>query len=240
MSRAAWGSSVLLLSRRRHLCSEWLLTSTVKKRALTLVLAAVEQARRPGLVRVLEAHGRDDVDQHAHGEETADPRRPEPGDTLDVRHQIAVAVPHDLADLGVVAGGVGLELRLQACPVRDQLLDVDVAHRVERLLAALALGRALESLERLAQTAGDRRLEELLLRPEEPEDVRLRDAGSPGDLLRRGAVQSSRRKFDLRRVEDRLAPHLRALPCRGRHARYVSGDSLPCQGRMPRARRRPP
>ena len=62
---------------------------------------------------------------------------------------------------------------------------------MERLLAALALGRPLERLERLAEAAGDGRLEELLLRAEEAEHVRLRDAGASRDLLGRRAVQAA-------------------------------------------------
>ena len=49
-------------------------------------------------------------------------------------------------------------------------------------------GRA-HRLERLVHAAGAAREEELLLRPEEAEDVRLRDAGAPRDVLGGRAVQ---------------------------------------------------
>ena len=46
---------------------------------------------------------------------------------------------------------------------------------------------------------------ELLLRPEEPEQVRLRDAGCAGDVLGRGAVEAFRSELRRRRVEHRDA-----------------------------------
>ena len=78
--------------------------------------------------------------------------------------------------------------------------------------AALALRRPLEELERLAEAAGDDRREELLLRAEEPEHVRLRDPGPPGDVLGRGAVEPARGELLERRVEDLLAALGLGLP----------------------------
>ena len=85
---------------------------------------------------------------------------------------------------------------------------------MQRLLAPLALGRALEDLERLAEAARDDGDEELLLRPEEPEDVRLRDARPAGDLVGRGAVEPALGEHLQRRVEDLLAPLVLRLPFR--------------------------
>jgi hypothetical protein len=84
---------------------------------------------------------------------------------------------------------------------------------LERLLATLALGRPLEQLERLAEAAGYGRLEELLLRPEQAEEVGLGDAGPPGDVLGRGALEAVVGELDEGCVEN-LVP-----PCRRRGSR---------------------
>jgi len=52
------------------------------------------------------------------------------GDALDVSDQIAVARTDDLANLRVVAGRVGLHLRLETRAIRKQLLNVGGAYRV--------------------------------------------------------------------------------------------------------------
>ena len=57
---------------------------------------------------------------------------------------------------------------------------------MECLLAPQALGGALEELERVAVAAADGRDVEALLRPEEPEEVRLGDTRPLGDVLGRG------------------------------------------------------
>ena len=75
----------------------------------------------------------------------------------------------------------------------------------------MPFGRPLEHLERLAEAAGDDGLEELLLRPEEPEDVGLRDAGPAGDVLGRGPGKPALGELDERRVEDLLAALLLRL-----------------------------
>src|SRR5581483_8708904 len=79
-------------------------------------------------------------------------------------------------------------------------------------LPAEPLGRTLEALERLAEAAGDDGGEELLLRAEQAEDVRLRDAGPAGDLVGRGAAEACLRKHRRCGVEDLLAPHRLRLP----------------------------
>ena len=91
------------------------------------------------------------------------------------------------------------------------ICDVGVAHRPQRLLAAQVAGGVAEELERLLHAALDGRDEELLLRPEEPEEVRLRDAGRRGDVLGRRAVEAAARERGLRRGEHRLAPLGRRL-----------------------------
>jgi hypothetical protein len=79
---------------------------------------------------------------------------------------------------------------------------------VQRVLALQAGGGGVHHLERPAHAAFDRRDEELLLRPEEPEDVRLRDPGGLRDRLGRAAVEPVRGELDQCRLED-LVPALR-------------------------------
>ena len=89
-------------------------------------------------------------------------------------------------------------------------------HRL-RLLAALSLRRPLEELERLAEAPSGRGLEELLLGAEEAEEVRLRDAGPPGDVLGRRAFEAALGELDQGRVEDVVLALRRCQPyCHGR------------------------
>ena len=108
--------------------------------------------------------------------------------------ELAEALADDGADVGVVAGRVRLHLAAEPVRVRADQLAVGLAHRAQRLLAGLALGRLLEGLARLGEAALDRRDEELLLRAEEAEEVRLRDAGLAGDLVGRGAGEARARR----------------------------------------------
>src|SRR6185312_11951373 len=77
------------------------------------------------------------------------------------------------------------------------------------------------------------RLVELLLRPEEPEQVGLRDAGPAGDVLGRGAVEAALGELHHRRLEDLVLPLRRREPGGGGrvHGRKVSDDSLACQAK---------
>ena len=128
-------------------------------------------------------------------------RRRQAAHALDVSEDVSVAVPDDLADLGVVAGGIRLHLGPQPIPVGEELL-VGGAHGFQCGFAAPALGRPLERLERLAETAGHGRLVEVLLRPEQAKDVRLGDAGPLGDLLGRGCVEPAFGELDHGGLED--------------------------------------
>jgi hypothetical protein len=73
---------------------------------------------------------------------------------------------------------------------------------VQRLLAPQSFRRALEELERVAVAAADRRDVELLLRSEEPEEIRLRDAGPLRDVLGRGALEAAVGELDQGGVEN--------------------------------------
>src|SRR6266516_73888 len=183
------------------------------KKERALLAAPREEPRRPRLAQVLEVHRRDHVQKHARGEEPADPLRGQVGDALDVRDEVAVAVPHHVPDLGIVAGRVRLHLPAQPNPVGEEL-NVRLAHGLERVLPAFPLGGPLEDLERLPEAARDACLEELLLRTEEAEHVRLRDAGLLRDRLRGGTVEAARCELLERRVEHRLASLLGGLPFR--------------------------
>ena len=76
---------------------------------------------------------------------------------------------------------------------------------LERLLAGLPGGRILEHLEGLGEAERDRSQVQVLLRPEEPEEVGLRNPGAPGDLVGRGAVEAPLREQVQRDVEDLVA-----------------------------------
>ena len=64
----------------------------------------------------------------------------------------------------------------------------------------------------MAEAAPHGLQEELFLRPEETEDVRLRDAGAAGDVLGRRAVQAADRELRARGLDDLRATDFGALP----------------------------
>jgi len=99
-------------------------------------------------------------------------------------------------------------LRAQIDPVGRQELAVGLADRLQCVLAPLALGRPLELLERLPEAPGDDRGEQVLLRPEQTEDVGLGDAGAASDVLGRGTVEPVLGEHREGGVEDLLAPFL--------------------------------
>src|SRR5262249_9720656 len=121
-------------------------------------------------------------------------------------------------DLRVAACRVRLHLRPQVHAVALQQTLVGLADRLERGLAALALGGPLEDLERLPEAARLDRREELALRAEQSKDVGLRDAGPPGDVLRGRPVQALLGELDERRIEDLLPALLLRLACGYHHA----------------------
>jgi len=71
-------------------------------------------------------------------------------------------------------------------------------------LAPQPLGSALEEHERVAEAAADGCDVELLLRPEEAEEVRLGDACALRDVLGRRAFEAAVGELDEGRVEDRV------------------------------------
>ena len=81
-------------------------------------------------------------------------------------------------------------------------MHVRLTHGLERVLAAVAISSPLEELERLPEAAPDGHLEELLLRPEQAEEVGLGDAGPPGDVLGRRPLVAGLGELDERRLED--------------------------------------
>src|SRR5206468_1119825 len=105
----------------------------------------------------------------------------------------------------VLTRRVRLHLRAEIRGVAGEPLAVGLPYGLKRLLAFQAGGCRVHHLERPAQAALDRRHEELLLRAEEAEDVRLRDPGSPGDCLGRAAVEPMSGELDERRLEDLVA-----------------------------------
>ena len=109
-------------------------------------------------------------------------------------------------------------------------LGVGLADRVQGLLALQAGRGRLHHLERPAHAALDRRGEELLLRPEEAEDVGLRDPDRPGDRLGRAAVRARARRTPTSaasRISSRRSSAL--FRSATGMARIVSDYSLTCQ-----------
>src|SRR5262249_45351052 len=108
-------------------------------------------------------------------------------------------------------GHVALHLHQQLLAVAEQT-GIGARDRLERLVALLALGRLPERLERDLRAAVDGRDEQILLRSEQPEEVRLRDAGATGDGVGRRAVEALVRELGERRLDDLLPALLRRLP----------------------------
>src|SRR3989442_8616420 len=158
------------MSTRYFVCEPSL--TPCRKKELVL-LAALDQALRPRLGRRGQPHRGEDVHEHAAREEVRDALRAAAGHPLDVVHEVAEAVPYGLADLGIVARRVRSHLAAQVRAIADEQLAVGGSDRLQGLFAALALGGPLEDLERLPEASGVDRDEEVLLRAEEPEDVRL-------------------------------------------------------------------
>jgi hypothetical protein len=125
-------------------------------------------------------------------------------------------------DVGVGARDLPLHLHQDRVAVREQLLDVRLAHLVHALLrVGRAFGGAPEDGEQLlvgAVAAGE---EELALGAEEAEQVRLADAGLAGDRLGRGAVVAADGEMADRDGEDLLAALLGGLAGAG-----LDGDAV--------------
>ena len=115
------------------------------------------------------------VQEHPGGEERADLLLGGAGQPGDELPELGVAAAGGRADLGVGARGVGLELELEHLAVGEQV-DVRVAHRLEPVALAGRLGRPREQVGEPCVAAFDAREEQLLLRAEQAEQVRVRDA----------------------------------------------------------------
>src|SRR5712691_9815067 len=111
------------------------------------------------------------------------------GDLGDPSVQPPELFTDDLPDIGIGAGGVGLELDQEEGPVREEL-HVPHPHRLEDRVAAFdrarheAASRVFERESGPAEAGPDDRDEEVLLRPEELKHVRLADAGPVAESLR--------------------------------------------------------
>ena len=85
-------------------------------------------------------------------------------------------------------------------------LRVRVADRLERVRAGRAGSGGTERVERPCEAVVDDGDEELLLRPEEAEEVGLRDARAARDRVGGRAVEPAQRELDVRGLEDGDAP----------------------------------
>ena len=118
-------------------------------------------------------------------------------------------VPDRLADLGVAARGVGLELAEQELAVAQQVA-IREADGLEHVLGGRVLGASraagrLEGDPRPAEPVAHGGDEEVLLRAEQLEEVRLAHAGALGDRVGRGAVVARPRELGHRGGDDLVA-----------------------------------
>ena len=186
--------------------------------------AALDEPLRPGLRAVEGLHSHQDGEQRALGEERAHLLRRVPRGTLGQVDEVAPGAAHALADLRVVARRPALEHQHESVPVGHDGV-VRFAHGAQRLQAGLATrGLGEDGVEVIDRALGGRQVE-LLLRPEEAEQVGLRDAGRAGDVLGRGAVQPLDGELVRRGVEDRGAALVCGLAA-GRRPHHGSKYSL--------------
>ena len=127
--------------------------------------------------------------------------------------QLREARRHAGPDLGVVGRGVELQLERELVAIREQR-DVGLPHAQQTLVRAVADRRAAERLGDALEGAVRDGEEERLLGPEQPHDVRLRDAGALGDAVGRRAVEATARELDRGCRRDLRAPLIRGVSCR--------------------------
>ena len=186
-----------------------------------------------GSGRVNASIAHQDRQQRALGEERAHRLRRLARGALGQIDEIAPRAADGLADLRVVARRPALQHQHQAVAVGHHRL-VGVAHRVQRVHPLLPAGGIGEDLVEMVDRAPRRREVELLLRAEEPEEVRLRDAGRPRDVLGRGAVQALDGELVRGGDQDGLAALVGGLAVgRRRHSSEYSLTSSSCQVREP-------
>ena len=120
-------------------------------------------------------------------------------------------VADDGLDVRVRAGGVGLELDEEERPVGQELhvaMPIASSAELQQRMSPGTSRRAASSKVQPGplEAAPDDRQEQLLLRPEQLEHVRLRHAGPAGDRVGRGADQAAGRELLDGRRDDRVAP----------------------------------
>ena len=127
--------------------------------------------------------------------------------------QLREARGHAGADLGVVGGGVELELQGQLVAV-PQERHVRRAHVLETLVRGVTHGGRAERLGDSLEGAVRDRQEERLLGAEQAHDVRLRHACALRDAIGRRSVQTTARELDRGRSRDLGSSLVSCLPCR--------------------------
>src|SRR3954470_23495962 len=121
-------SGVRWCGKPEYTC-EWSLTSLRKKRVSVVLPAALDEALRPALIGAEQVHRCDHVQEHPLREEVRDALRRQSRDSFDVVDELAVAVPHHRANRRVVAGCVGLHLRVEIGRIGRQPLPIGLADR---------------------------------------------------------------------------------------------------------------
>src|SRR4051794_15746630 len=172
-------------------------------------LALAEQtAQRPrvGFAAELESSG--DVEEHPLREEAVDLLVRRPTVLLHRGIQVCEFVSDDPPDVLVAARGVCLELDSKQVSVRQEL-HVCQAHQVEdrALLTVIGLssGGLLEDQAGPLEPMPDDRKEQFPLRPEQLEQVWLRDTDGSCDRLRRRAAVATVRELAQSGDNDRVA-----------------------------------
>ena len=124
-----------------------------------------------------------------------------------------LALAHDRPDVGLSTRRIGMELEAQDVPIGEQHLDVGVAHPLEDVLRVESGGPGLptallESPAGPIEAIPDGREEQVLLGPEQLEQVGLGYTGPASDQLGRGACEPTRGELDGRGRDDLVATFL--------------------------------
>ena len=135
--------------------------------------------------------------------------------------QSSELLANDLPDVLVAARRVGLQLDAQEVPIGEEP-HIGEAHQVEdrtRLIVfRAALCRFVEDQARPLEAVSDDGEEEFALRPEQLEQIGLRDTDRSGDRFRGGAAVAARGEFSQRGHDDRVATLVGRLPLCGQCA----------------------
>ena len=172
-----------------------------------------EPAQGPRLRRALDLEGRSDVEEHALGEESVDLFLRRATVAFDRLIQSSELLANDLPDVLVATRRVGLQLDTQQVTIGEEP-HIGEAHQVEvrarRIVFGAALGRFVEDQACPLEAVSDDGEEEFTLRPEQLEQIGLRDTDRAGDRFRGCAAVAAGGELSQRGHDDGVP----ALVCR--------------------------